>query len=241
MVTILVRAILLYVLMIFVMRLMGKRQLGQLQPFELVITLLIADIAATPMADVGTPLLYGVLSILALLLMHTVFSLLSIRSEKFRAFLCGTPSILVKQGVIQVDELRRLCFDLSDLLEGLRSQGILNPSEVGSAILETNGTLTVFPAGAHRPVTPTDLGIDPGYEGIPLTLVLDGALQVHNLKQAGLDEAWLAKQLQKMGLSGIEQVFFSSLDTQGKLFVQSKGSKSRVWVAESLDPAEIRW
>jgi len=239
--TVFLRTIVLFALTVVVIRCMGKRQMAQLQPFELVITLLIADLAAAPMGDTGTPLLYGVVSIVALLTAHSAIAMLSMRFERFRNWVCGTPSILIRGGKIQAEELQRLCYDLSDLLEAVRNRGVLNPADVGTAVLETNGALSVFPASGNRPATPKDLSLSPGYEGMPLSLVLDGRVQGKNLRTGGFDAAWLNKQLAPLGFSGPREVFFCSLDTQGRLLVQGAGPQGKLQVLQALQPEQVMW
>ena len=161
MLTGILRTIILFFVTTVVLRLMGKRQLAQLQPYEVVITLMISDLATQPMGDVEIPLLGGLIAILTLLLMHSLLSLLSFWSIRLRAIICGRPSVLVRNGRICEDELSRLCFDLSDLMEGIRSQGLSGLHETGSVILETNGALSVFPASENRPVTRGEQGLPP--------------------------------------------------------------------------------
>ncbi len=239
--TVFLRTVLLFVLIVVVVRCMGKRQLAQLQPFELVITLLIADLAASPMGDTGAPLLYGVLSILALLLLHSLLALLNMRFERFRGWLCGTPSVLISNGKIQAAELERLCYDLNDLMEAVRHCGVLNPADVGTAVLETNGALSVFPRGDKRPLCPADMDLPGAYEGVPLTLVLDGRLQTQNLALGGLDDKWLLKQLAPLGYSAAQEVFLCSLDTQGRLFVQGAGPQGKLYIVPALAPEKVSW
>ncbi|HIQ63582.1 MAG: DUF421 domain-containing protein [Christensenellales bacterium] len=241
MLMVLLRAAILFLTAVLVIRMMDKRQVSQLQPFELVIAIMIAELAATPMEDVGTPLLYGVAPMLTLLVLHSALSLLSLKSQRLRAFISGKPSILVKQGVVQEKELRRICYDLNDLLEELRAGGILNPAEVGTAILETSGKMSVFPRAQSRPVTPEDMQLPAAYEGIPLTLVLDGEVQHHNLRIGGLDEAWLQAKLSEFGFSGPGDVLLASLDTRGVLLAQGKGSQPRLRVAQALAPEKVGW
>jgi len=235
------RTVVLFTLTVVVIRCMGKRQMAQLQPFELVITLLIADLAAAPMGDTGTPLLHGVVSIVALLTMHSAIAMLSMRFERFRGWICGTPAMLIRGGKIQADELQRLCYDLSDLMEAVRSKGVLNPADVGTAVLETNGALSVFPNAMSRPVMTKDLSLALGYEGMPLSLVLDGRLQDKNLKTGGLDLAWLNKQLLPLGYRGPQDVFFCSLDTQGRLLIQGAGPQGKLHVMQALQPEQVTW
>lgn len=241
MLTELLRAVILFVAAVFVMRVMGKRQVGQLQPYELVVAIMIAELAATPMEDIGVPLLYGIIPMLALMMMHSAFCLLSVKSQKAREILNGRPSVLIRNGVIQKDELCRNCYDINDLMEEIRSGGILSPAEVGTLILETSGKVSVFPKAEHRAVTPLDLKLQTGYEGIPLTLVVDGKIEAQNLGAGGLSRAWLEKALLSFGFDKVENVLLASLDTQGMLFVQGKGKKPRLKIAQALPPENVRW
>lgn len=239
MLTMFVRALVLYVLVILLMRLMGKRQIGQLQPFELVFTVIIADLAATPMSDVGIPLLYGVLPMAALMLCYAIFSLLVLKCEKARELLSGRPTILVKDGVIDQKAMEKQGFTIPALMEQVRERGIQNLSEVGCAVLEISGQVNVFPIAAKRNVTPEDLDLHPAYENLPLHLILDGKLQADSLHSAGLNADWLRQQLHRFKL-GIENTYFCSLDTDGVICAQKKQEK-RVHFAQALKPEEARW
>ena len=227
MLTMFVRALVLYVLVILLMRLMGKRQIGQLQPFELVFTVIIADLAATPMSDVGIPLCYA------------IFSLLVLKCEKARELLSGRPTILVKDGVIDQKAMEKQGFTIPALMEQVREHGIQNLSEVGCAVLEISGQVNVFPIAAKRNVTPEDLDLHPAYENLPLHLILDGKLQADSLRSAGLNADWLRQQLHRFKL-GIENTYFCSLDTDGVICAQKKQEK-RVHFAQALKPEEARW
>ena len=186
-----VRTLILFFVTTIVLRLMGKRQLAQLQPYEVVITLMISDVATQPMGDVEIPLLGGVVAILTLLLLHSLLSVLSYASMHMRRLICGRPSVLIRGGRICEEEMERLCFDLSDLMEGVRSAGVIGLHEVGSAILETNGSLSVFPNEQTAPPSREEMGVKAKYNGIPLLLILDGKLQTRSMRIAGLDEGWL--------------------------------------------------
>ena len=236
--TLFLRAIFLYALMILVMRALGKRQLGEFQPYELALTILLADIISEPIGSVSTPLLHGVLPVAAVMVVHGVISLLSLKSDKFRAIVSGKPTLIISRGKINRKELDRLCLSLSDLLEGLRSAGYLDPASVGTAIVEANGAISAFPPGNGRPPRASELAIDPGYEGLPLALVTGGRVQPGNLKKSGRDRAWLEGVLAGKGLSS-EGVFLASLDTQGRMTVQLKGGGLMRFRA--LEPEEVTW
>jgi len=219
-----VRTIFLYLIIVLVLRLMGKRQVGQLQPFELVIILMISELAAIPTQDLGVPLIEGLFPVIVLLLLGLTISQLSLKSEKARAIICGTPVIIINRGVILEEELRKLRYNLSDLLEQLRVKDVPNISDVEYAVLETNGQLSVIPKSNKRPVNPEDLNITPPFEGLPITLIMDGILQQHNLEKASITYAWLENELQKANIDKYSQVLIASIDSQGRLFLQRKKS-----------------
>ncbi len=216
------RTIVLFFVTAVVLRLMGKRQLAQLQPYEVVITLMISDLATLPMADVEIPLLSGVVSILTLLLVHSLLSALSYASVRMRRIICGRPSVLVRDGKICEKELARLCFDLSDLMEGMRSGGVIGLGEAGSVVLETNGSLSVFPSADKRPAT-------------------RGEMQERSMRIAGLEPGWLRRILQDHGVAQDKDVLIATLDTQGSLLVQEKGGEGRLLTFNAIEPGQVRW
>lgn len=236
-----IRTMILFFLTTIVLRLMGKRQLAQLQPYEVVITLMISDVATQPMSDVEVPLLGGVVSILTLLLLHSLLSVLSYLSMRMRRVICGRPSVLIRDGRICQKEMERLCFDLSDLMEGVRASGVIGLHEVGCAILETNGSLSVFPRESASPPSRQEMGVDAKYNGIPLLLILDGKLQTRSMRIANLDAGWLRRLLQGQGIERDAQVLVAALDTQGQLLVQEKGEDGRLLTIDAIRPEEVRW
>ena len=240
MIAILIRSVVLVCFAILAMRLMGKRQIGQLQPFELVIAIMIADLASTPMESLDTPLWRGVLPLLITVALHQLFTLLSLKSQLLRAFFSGRPTVVISDGQIDYKALEKLCFNLSDLLEELRTGGILTPTEVGTAIMETSGKLSVFPKSANRPLTPQDMDISTGYEGIPLTLVMDGRLEKNNLPRCGRDVDWLEKHLKRLGFERVQDVLLCYLDTDGLLTAHAYGRKPPVRV-QAMAADEVMW
>lgn len=222
MLIILVRTLILYFSVIVIMRIMGKQQIGQLQPFELVIALMISELAAIPMENPGIPLINGLTPILTLMVAQIMLSYLSLKSERARAFICGTPSVLIENGRIIEKELKESRYNLSDLLEELRVKNVPNISDVEFAILETNGNLSVIPKSQKRPVTPEDMNLSTRYEGLPNILISDGHVMHRTLKSLNLEMNWLTEQLKSQGLNSPKEVFLASLDTQGKLYIQKK-------------------
>lgn len=216
------RALILYLLVVIVMRIMGKRQIGQLQPFEFVITIMLAELAAVPMQNTGIPLINGIIPIATLLVAQVAFSFLNLKSEKARAIICGKPSILIEGGRIVQDEFEKQRYTINDLMEQLRSKNIANIADVEFAILETSGQISVIPKSQKRPVIPEDIKIETQYEGLPVELIVDGRILSNNLKKIGLDKNWLRQELNKLGISDESQVLFSSIDTSGNIFYQKR-------------------
>ncbi|TZE81003.1 DUF421 domain-containing protein [Calorimonas adulescens] len=222
MLVIFTRALILYFLVVIVMRIMGKQQIGELQPYELVVAVMIADLGAVPMQNTGIPLLAGIIPILTLLISQLALSYISMKSIRGRELICGTPTILIEKGRLLEAQMRKERYNINDLLEALRNQGYYNIADVEYAILETNGTLSVIPKVEKRPVTPQDLNLNPPYEGLPLPVVIDGTVDFKTLKAANKDFAWLKGQLKAFGISDVSEVLLASIDSSGNLFVQAK-------------------
>lgn len=217
-----IRTLILYALVVITMRIMGKRQIGQLQPFELVIAIMISELAAVPMQNTGIPLLNGIIPILTLLFAQISLSFIGIKSTKARAIICGRPSILIENGKIKEPQLRKEMYTLNDLLEQLRIKDIHNISDVEFAVLETNGQLSVIPKSQKRAVNPQDLNIPTQYEGLSLDIIVDGNISFENLRLANLDVNWLTNKLSEFGVKDAKNVLFASLDSEGNLYYQTK-------------------
>ncbi|GHU77772.1 hypothetical protein AGMMS49992_26660 [Clostridia bacterium] len=216
-----IRAIILFLTTVILMRLMGKRQIAQLQPYELALSILIADLAAAPMGDTAIPLLYGVVPMLAMIFMHSVFTICCMKSERLRRLIDGRSYPIIQNGVLSNQALDRLGYTMSDLLEELRSAGFLRIQDVDSAILETSGNLSVFPTGAKAPATAGDLGLPARAGGLPVPLILSGRVQKENLPPLLVDEAWLDTQLSGAGFKSARGIALASLDPSGTLLIYS--------------------
>ncbi len=215
------RAIILYILVLIVMRLMGKREIGQLQPFELAISIMIADLASIPMTDTGVPITNGIIPILGLLLMHLVISLINMKSIWAREIICGKPRILIYRGKIDEKALKKERFTINELEERLRGNNVYNLGDVEYAILETSGQVTVIQKPEKRNTIPEDFNITPEYEGIPYDLVVDGKIMYNNLQAIGKDVEWLKKQTQKFKMEPSEALV-ATIDGKGQFFCQKK-------------------
>ena len=220
MLTIFLRAVLLYGISIWAIRMMGKRQIGQLQPYELVAAILIADLAAGPIAGSETPLLYGIVPIAALMLMHSFISMRGLKYPAFRKLVNGSACVLIENGQICYQELSRVCLTVSDLLEDIRENGVLSISDVQTAVLETNGTLSVFPRAQARPVTPQDLQITPEEESLPIILIADGDLRQQSFTDARISPNQLRTQLKTWRFPDESHVLLCCFDAPDRLFVQ---------------------
>ena len=221
MLIIFLRSIVLYIIVLIVMRLMGKREIGQLQPFELAIAIMIADLAAVPMAETGIPISNGIIPILGLLVMHLIISFLNLKSMKIREILCGKPAILIYRGKIDEKVLKKERFTLNELQERLRSSNVVNLGDVEYAILETSGQVTVIQKPDKRTTIPKDFNITPEYEGIPYDLVVDGKVMYKNLKTIGKDYNWLKKEVRKFNMNP-EEALIVTYDGKGQIFCQKK-------------------
>lgn len=219
---VLIRTIILYSLVVLTMRLMGKRQIGELEPFELVIAIMISDLASFPMQDIRIPLIHGIIPILTLLMIQTIITLIELKSEKAAEILTGRPSILINQGKIDIKELRNQKLSFNDLIEELRLNGYYNISDVEYAILETSGQLSIMPKTSISPATKEDLKINSPQEKLPVTLILDGKINKANLKSINKTEEWLYTQLKMNNISSVKEVFIATIDSKGKFFYQLK-------------------
>ena len=224
MITALLRTVILYFLIMTGLRLMGKRQIGELEPSELVLTMMISDLATVPMQDFGIPLLAGVIPILTLLSLSMLLSQLSLLSLRFRELMCGTPSILIRNGKLQQDAMRKNRYTLDELLEQLRGQGYVSVDEVRWAVLENSGQLSILPWARQRPPTAEELGLTPEEDELPFILINDGRIVRRNLARSGRTEAWLQKELRRTGHSAGE-IFLLTVDGSGKVLCIPKEAK----------------
>jgi uncharacterized membrane protein YcaP (DUF421 family) len=204
------------------MRLMGKKQIGELQPTELVVALVIADLSAVPMENLNTPIFYGIIPILTLFIIGEIFSFIALKSDKARGIIYGKPSILIEHGKILENEMRKQRFNINDLLEQLRISGYHSISDVEYAILETTGDLSIIPKSSKRPVIVEDLNIGIKQEGLPITVIIDGRVLSSNLHLKNLDDNWLMEELKKHHISSQKDVFFAFITDDNEFKYQLK-------------------
>lgn len=223
MMTAFIRTLILYVLIMTGLRLMGKRQIGELEPGELVLTMMISDLATVPMQDFGIPLLAGVIPIMTLLAFSMLLSQLSLRNLRFRALVCGTPSVLIREGTLQQAAMRKNRYTLDELLEELREQGYSSVQDVKYAVLENSGQLSILPWTRRQPPTAEQLGLEIQEEtSLPVVLINDGRVLRGNLSACGRDRAWLKEALQREGLSSPEEAFLLTVNEEGRVFCVKK-------------------
>ena len=201
-----IRTVILYVYLIFIMRVMGKRQLGQLEPVDFVVALMISELATLPMGDNRIPLIYAIVPITTLVFLQVMTSFLELKSEHIRSILNGQPSILIKDGLVNVKELKQVRYNLDDLLGELRQNGYFNLQEIHYAILETDGSLSIVPYTPYEPPTRQDLKIKVEDEPLPMPVILDGVINKSNLKNIGKDIYWLEKKLSRHNIKSHRDV-----------------------------------
>jgi len=219
MITMIVNAIIIYTVLILLFRLTGKRQLGDLELSELIVTVLISEVASTPITNPEDPLWVGIVPVAALLGMSFFLSFIAAKSVKFRAFISGKPALLIVHGRIDQTQMRKNRFTPDELTEALRNQGYLDLGTVEYAILETDGALNVIPSPAHRPVTAAQLGLETDDPGYPIMVINEGRILSDNLRILGKDENWLHKQVQAHGLSSPREVYIMTADMAGGIYL----------------------
>ena len=220
------RTIFLYIVVLIVMRFMGKREIGQLQPFELAISIMIADLATIPMAEPGIPISNGIIPILGLLVMHLLISMMNLKSLKMRELICGKPSILIYRGKIDEQKMKKERFTINELEERLRGNNVSNIGDVEYAILETSGQITVIQKPNKRTTIPEDFNIMQEYEGISYDLVVDGKVMKQNLDKLQKDYHWLEKEVSAFGIKP-EEALLVTIDGKGNFFCQAKDKKDK--------------
>ncbi|MBQ7976660.1 MAG: DUF421 domain-containing protein [Clostridia bacterium] len=216
MLVVIIRTLILYLTVIISLRIMGKRQVGELQPAELVVAIMISDLATVPMQTVDMPLFAGIIPVLTLMLAEVFISFIGFKCKFIRRVLSGDPSIVIYKGVINEKELERLRFSVSDLLEELRVNNCYNISDVEAAVLETSGKLSVIPKSG-----------DTTGSGLPCVVISDGSFNKGEIKRAKLTEAEVIKQIKKFGASDVKKIFLASVDANGEFHIQLKKTRKQ--------------
>ena len=212
------RALILYLALILAVRLMGKRQLGQMEPTEFVVAILIADLASVPMQDEGIPLLSGLIPILVVLALELLLSVLVYRSIPLRRFFCGKPVILMENGKLRQADLKKTRVNPDELVEFLRLQGITDLSTVQYAILETNGSISALLYPKYQPASAKDAGVQASPQELPVTLISGGRLLRENLALSGRTEVWVREQLRNYNCT-VRDVYLLTVEPSGRLYL----------------------
>lgn len=213
-----IRTIIIYVTLLVVMRLMGKRQIGEMQPFELVVTLLIAELACIPMADTSIPLLYGVVAIVAIFFLHQIVCLLDLGFKPMKALLSGSPSIVLNKDGVDDKQLKKNNLDVSDLIESLRAAGYFSLDAVDYALYEANGSFSALPKSGYEEMQTS----------LPVILIDEGKFDRENLRLTGRDKSYFLDILRKQGCKSEKKVLVMTVDGNGKAYFQRKGEKYKV-------------
>ncbi len=238
MLTIVVRAIIIYLVVLFLYRLMGKRQLGQMQPFELVLTLIIADLATIPMAEVSVPVLHGIVPLLTLVIVHFVLTLLCKLSNKFSSFLSGKPVIVINPNGIDYKALKNLNISVDDVFEAIRGCGYFKIEQIQYAIMETNGKMSVLPKSLYSPVTIGDMKIKTEKSAIPVNIINEGKIVKQNLAIANISEIEVKNILQKANIKKVKDVLILTVDKNGDVYIQKFNDKYLTMQLKQLGSVE---
>lgn len=215
------RVIIIYIFLLIAMRLMGKKQLGELQPFEFAVTLIVAELACIPMSDTTVPITYGLVPIFTLFVMHLVFSKIIKHSIKLRRVINGKPIVVIDNNGINYKTLKSLDMTINDLLESLRGQGYFSPSCIKYAVIETNGDLTVLPKAEDTPLTPKDLNIEVEQNTIPYMIICEGKLMSHNMQLSGIEHNLVDKILEKYDLKQKDILLLTIMNGED-IYLQAK-------------------
>lgn len=219
---VILRTAIIYFALLLALRLMGKRQLGEMELSEFVVASLIADLAAHPLQDMGIPMTNGLVPILMLFCFEILIAGLSMKSMRLRTLLFGRPSVLVTRGTIDQREMRLNRFTADELLQELRNQGMFDLSQVEYAILETSGRLNVIPYPAEQPPTASQLGVEVPDGGSPLIVISEGRVIGKNLKKLGRSAEWLRDELRSNGHGEPQNVYLMTVNQKGQQYIAEK-------------------
>lgn len=222
-----IRTIIMYFFVVFILRLQGKRQIGELEPSELVVTIVISEVAALPIQDTSQPLINSLIAMFLLVILEVIVSFAAYKSFGARKVFFGTPSIFYEKGKIDQKEMEKHRFNLHDLMECVRNTGATSLSEVDFVIMETNGNVSVIPTAQKRPVNTSDMGINASPSCLSYVIIDDGRLNLHNLNLLDFNEKWLQKQLSAHKVSNLSDVFCMTASMDGEVVIipKEKGGK----------------
>ena len=223
-----IRVIIIYFTVLVILRLMGKRQLGEMQPYEVVITLIIADLATLPMSDTNIPLLNGILPLAILVLIHFFITLLTRKSIKVRRILSGRPIVVISPNGIEYQAMKELNMNIDDLLEMIRQANFYSLDQVLYAIIETNGKMSVIPTPSNAPATAKDVNATPAPATLPIMVVSDGKILKDNLKALKLKQSEFNSLLKRLDINSVKDLIVMSIDQNNKIYYQKKNEKYNI-------------
>ena len=232
MITLILRSIIIYCIVLFSVRIMGKRQIGDLQPFELVVTLIIADLACIPMSDITIPIVFGIVPLFSLVLLHFLFTLLNRKSLFFRKILNGRPIIVIDKNGINYPALKKLNMTLNDLTEGLRACDCFDLSTVAYAIVETNGKISVLLKSECLPPTNKDLKVETDPSSLSIIVINDGKIIEENLKPLNINNAQIEKILKQEKIKNIKDILILAVNSNGNVYIQEKNKNYKTFDIE---------
>ena len=217
-----VRTVILYFAILISMRIMGKRQLGEMEISEFIVAALIADLAATPLQDIGIPLLNGLVPIIIMFCFEIIIAGLNMRSVKLRKLTYGRPEIIIRNGRIIREAMQKNRFTLDELMQELRAQGLTDTAQVEYAVLETNGQLSIILKSGNQPATASQMGVDADDVSYAHIIINEGRILDNNLKLLGRDRRWLSNELKRQNLRSADEVYILTLSENGSVFCQAK-------------------
>jgi uncharacterized membrane protein YcaP (DUF421 family) len=220
--TIITRSLIIYFIVLILLRIMGKRQIGEMQPFELVITLIIADLATIPMGETALPLLHGIIPLLTLSVLHYFLSFLSRKSNILRRAINGKPVIVIGPNGVDYKALKSLNMNFNDLQESIRTDGYFNLEEILYAIVQTNGSISILPRAPYAPLTAKDMKINKESASLPIIIFAEGKFQKENMGLAKLSEDFIKQHLKNIGFEQLKEVLLITINQSGKLYVQPR-------------------
>lgn len=232
MITLVLRSFIIYGIVLVAVRIMGKRQIGDMQPFELVVTLIIADLACIPMSDVSIPLVFGIVPLLTLVVLHHLFTLLNRKSIFFRKLLNGKPIIVIDQDGINYPALKQLNMTLNDLTEGLRTSQCFDLANVAYAIVETNGNISVLLKSSASPATSEQLKLSTEEDSLNYVLINDGKLMEENLKELKLDREFIQKIMKSQKTTKVNDILVLTINSNGNVYYQEKNKPCKTFIYE---------
>jgi len=226
MLVVFIRVLIIYITVLVFLRLMGKRQIGEMQPYEVVITLIIADLATLPMSDTNIPLLHGILPLAILVLLHYLITLLTRKSAKIRRIVSGKPVVVIGPNGLEYQAFKSLNITIDDIIEMLRQNGYYSFDQIAYAIIETNGKISVIPKSACAPATAQDVNVKNEEPVMPNIIISDGKMMKNQMQQAKVDVKILSQMLKHLNINSVKDVIIFSVDENGKVYYQTKQTKA---------------